>query len=290
MRKWVKYFHDRSIKGKVCNEKSSTPEDHARDMGGYHSDASYKDKEFFFAKWYHNQQDGRLETYNRFVQSNLDKKVRILSLASGRCAGEIYLLAQGHDIVCSDLRELDIHDDARKLFPLFRFFLLDILRSSLQKKYDAITAFSLLYLFSDNDLKVFFRNVSSSLNDDGVLILDPGGASDNRVTLFMDEFFLKYEVCLIRAILFALSKSSALVVKHHGFRRSDDEIIAAAKEAGFELVATEDGDFLTEFRRSRILGYLLRKSNIARKIISAIGRKIPYIRLFAFRRFGRERL
>lgn len=273
MREWFKYLYDRTNRGKVFKLKSSTPEEHAKDMGGYHSGSSYRSKSEFFENWYLSKQSGRLETYNNFVQRNLDKKTKVLSLARGRCAGELYLLEQGFNIVCSDLRELGIHGDSQQLFPLFKFFPLDILQSSSREKYDAITAFSLLYLFTDDELKLFFKNVSSSLSGEGILILDPGGASDNRITLFMDEFFLKCENWLVRVILFLLNKPNALIVKHQGFRRTDNEIIAAGEEAGFVLVATEYADFLTEFRRSRIFRYLLEKSDYAEKVLSIIGKK-----------------
>ncbi len=284
MRKWIKYFNDRSIKGKVFQGKSSAPEEHARDMGGYHLDETYKNKTDFFETWYLNQNDGRLEVYNQFIQGNLDKKDKILSLASGRSSAELYLTEKGYDITCSDLEELSIHRNAKLLFPEFKFFPLDILRSSLSEKYDAVTALSVLYLFDDYELRIFFENVSVALNPGGGLIIDPGGASDSWITLLIDNFLLKYEACLQRIILFCLNKPCAAVEKHHGFRRSDDEIVTAAKAAGFVLVGTKYDDFISEFRRSPILGALLKRSNLARKVVSVIGRKAPYIRLFMFKR------
>jgi hypothetical protein len=282
MRKWVKYFNERSLRGKVFRDKSSAPEDHSKDMGGYDTDVSYKNKDDFFSKWYVNLHYGRLPAYNQFIQTHVDKKDKILSLASGRCAGELYLLEQGYDIACSDLKELNIHSGVKKLFPQFRFFPLDILRPSLQEKYDAIAALSLIYAFDDNELKLFFENTSNSLNAGGCLIIDPSGSSDNRITAFMDEVFLKYETYLKRIILFSLGIPSAFVAKHHGFRRTDQEIVDIAKDAGFELIVIEYSDFLMEFRRSRFLGELLERSDWVKKAISIIGKKTPYIRLFKF--------
>jgi hypothetical protein len=191
MRRWVKYSLDFSIRGKIFKEKSRAPEDHALDMGGYQPDMSYKSKDSFFENWYMNKYYGRLQTYNQFIQCHLDKRAKILSLASGRCSAELYLLEKGYDIVCSDLKELKIHDDAKQLIPSFRFIPLDILRPSLHEHYDAVTAFSLLYLFDKDDLNLFFKNVSSTLNIGGKLIIDPGGASDNRGTFFLDEIFFE---------------------------------------------------------------------------------------------------
>ncbi len=286
MRRWVKYLHDFSVRGEIFKEKSKAPEDLAVDMGGYQPDTSYKRKDSFFENWYLNKDNSRLQTYNNFIQSHLDKKAKILSLASGRCAAELYLLEKGYDIVCSDLKELKIHDDAKQLIPSFRFSPLDILKPSLHGKYDAVTAFSLIYLFDKDDLNLFFENVSNSLSMGGNLILDPGGASDSRTTLFMDEFILKYETLMKRIILFVFGKPSASVVKHHGFRRSDQEIIVAAKEAGFELVATEYDDFFTELRRSWILQCLLGAGGFVSKAFSVVGRKMPYVRLFLFKRIA----
>lgn len=284
MRKWIKYYNDRRIKGKVFQDKSSAAEEHAKDMGGYHLDETYKNKTDFFEAWYLNQNDGRLEVYNQFIQGNLYKKDKILSLASGRSSAELYLMEKGYDISCSDLEELIIHRSAKLLFPSFRFFPLNILRSSSPEKYDAVTALSVLYLFDDDELNCFFENVSVSLNDGGSLILDPGGASDSLITLLIDNFLLKFEACVQRIILFCLNKPCAAVEKHHGFRRSDQEIVTAAKAAGFVLLDTKHDDFLSEFRRSPILGALLKRSNLAKKVISVIGRRAPYIRLFMFKR------
>ncbi|PIR00983.1 MAG: hypothetical protein COV66_03915 [Nitrospinae bacterium CG11_big_fil_rev_8_21_14_0_20_45_15] len=284
MRKWVKYTIDNSREeGVVFKDKSRTAEEHAKDMDGYHSDVSYDNKESFFKKWYHHQDRSRIKTYSEFVQKYVDKKNKILSLASGRCAGELYLLDQGYNIVCSDLRELNIHRDAKQLFPEFRFLLLNTLNLELRQSYDVITAFSLIYLFDDDELKLFFKNVANSLNRGGALLIDPSGAADNESTLLLDEVFLKYQTCLKKMVLSLLGKPNSLVSKHHGFRRTDEEIIAKAKEAGFELEVVERNDFLMELRRIRILSMIFNRSGLARKIGGTLGRKMPYVRLFLFR-------
>jgi hypothetical protein len=78
------------------------------------------------------------------------------------------------------------------------------------------------------------------------------------------------------------------VLKHHGFRSSDQEIVDTAKAAGFELVATEYGDFLTELGRSRVLQRLLGTGDFMGKAFSLVGRKMPYLRLFMFKRIAGE--
>jgi hypothetical protein len=284
MRKWVKYTIDNSRKdGVAFKDKSRTAEEHATDMDWYHSDESYKSKESFLKKWYHHQDRSRIKTYNEFVQKYVDKNNKILSLASGRCAGELYLLEQGYNIVCSDLSELDIHRDAKQLFLEFRFLLLNVLKFELKENYDIITAFSLIYLFDDDELKLFFENVADSLSAGGALLIDPSGAEDNRSTLLLDEVFLKYQTCLKKMLLSLFGQSNSLVIKQHGYRRTDEEIIAKAKEAGFELEVVERSDFLMELRRIRILSIIFNRSALARKIGSLLGKKMPYVRLFLFR-------
>jgi len=283
MRTWVKYTIDNSKAGVVFKDRSRTAEEHAVDMDGYHSDESYETKASFFEKWYHHQDRSRIKTYSQFVQKYVDKKSKILSLASGRCAGELYLMEQGYNIVCSDLTELNIHRDAKQLFPEFQFLLLNTLKLELQETYDTITAFSLIYLFDDDELKLFFENVANCLKPGGTLLMDPSGAADNESTLLLDELFLKYQTCLKKMVLSLSGKPNHLVAKQHGFRRTDDEIIAHAKEAGFEIEVIERSDYLMELRRIRILSIIFNRSGLARKIGSFFGRKMPYVRLFKFR-------
>lgn len=283
MRKWIKYFLASEKQGRVWEDKSTTAEDHERDMGGYLPDLSYGNKEDFFAKWYFNYHKGRIRTYNNFLVNHLDKKKKILSLASGRCAGELFLVDKGYSVTCSDLKELRMHGETRRLFPSFKFFTFNIFEPPLMEKYDAITAFSLIYLFDRNELKLFFENVASSLNDLGSLIMDGGSAPDNLGTLFIDEVVVRCETFLNYLALNILGKRNFWVAKHQGFRWTDNEIVAVAREAGLELIATENNDFLSEFERSRLFRFLIKKSALAEKIFSIIGRKIPYIRLFNFK-------
>jgi hypothetical protein len=75
-----------------------------------------------------------------------------------------------------------------------------------------------------------------------------------------------------------------LIIKHFGYRRIDDEIIKCAKLYGFELDHQENYAFLIEFQRSYFLRKLINTLSIVKNCFSFIGRYIPYIRMFCFRK------
>lgn len=155
-----------------------------------------------------------------------------------------------------------------------------------KKKYDAVICLSLIYLFDENELSVFFRNVFNSLNCEGRLILDFVGSPDNFMSYLLHDVFLKYEIKMASLLKFFLTgqRQGGVVKKHHGYRRTDSEVIAAAQKTGFELVAQENYAFVTEFRRSYIFNKLVKPASSIEKAFGIIGRNIPYIRMGYFRK------
>lgn len=293
MRKWYKYTLDSSLAGRKRVLKDRTYYEHARSMGtlgGYDVDDAYKSKQNFFNKYFFNYHLSRLEYYHIFLEKYLSKEEEILSVGSGRCANELYLAQEGYNITCSDLKILNAYKATVALFPNFKYIEYDILSGPADCKYDAIISLGLIYLFDEKELLRFFINVSESLKIGGHLVLDSAGSSDNLLSYTIHEVILKYETMLRRIVRFiSEQKWYGLIVKDFGYRRTDKEIIDTARKANLELTDQENYAFLTEFSRS-CLFYLLNKalrfSSNWEKLITIIGKNIPYIRMFNFKKLA----
>ena len=144
---------------------------------------------------------------------------------------------------------------------------------------------SLIYLFDQKDLKNFFRNVQKILKPGGLLILDSAGSPDNNLSYLIHDILLKIETILKWLVKAIINKTRyGFVIKHHGYRRTDKEIIECAKQYGFELIDKQNYAFLTEFRRSYFFNRMIKSGSTVEKIFNSIGKNIPYIRMFCFRR------
>jgi len=280
MRNWYKYSLSPSGKGLVVLPIDKDFEDHKAAMEGYDADDAYQSKKDFFNRWFFSYHMGRLQHYDNFIRKHLRKDEAVLSIGSGRCANELYLMEDGYNITCSDLGLIDCYNQTLSLFPDFKFIELDILNSAPSRKYDTIIALSLIYLFNSNELATFFKNVGNGLKLGGHLILDNTGASDNLFTCFLDENLLKYETYLIKTKAAIKHKQYTVIRKHHGYRRTDREITEPALATGFKLIDKEYYAFLTEFRRSILFNWLFpeRLDPLLGKIFS-IGRITSYVRM-----------
>lgn len=283
MRKWYKYFLTKGKEGFFYLPIDEGFYEHAKAMGGYDVDESYSNKKTFFEKYFHNYHNGRLICYDKFIRKHLKKWEDTLSVASGRCANELYLMEDGFNITCSDLERVN-YEETIHLFPDFKFVKLNILEGPSERKYDTVICLSLLLLLDNEELSTFFKNVSNSLNPKGRLILDSAGSSDEKVlSNFIHDYFLKYELILIKIIKTVFKKGKyGLIKKHHGYRRSDKEIVHLASKTGLVIREEENYAFLTELRRSELLKRLIDNSSFIEKIFCKIGKRIPYIRMFYF--------
>src|SRR3989338_2648986 len=181
MRELYKYSLDPLSKGKTYLPIDHDFIDHEKAMGGYKADDAYNSKSAFFNKYFLGYHLGRLEYYDVFLRKHLKKDWNVLSIASGRCVNELFLIEDGYRITCSDLKVFDSYKETKKLFPKFKFVEHDILKAPAEKC-DAVICLSLIYLFNDDDLFTFFKNVSDSLKIGGHLILDSAGSSDNLLS------------------------------------------------------------------------------------------------------------
>ncbi|MBF0516408.1 MAG: class I SAM-dependent methyltransferase [Nitrospirae bacterium] len=289
MRKWYKYALDQNMRGERFIGTDEQYSECALAMGGYNPDEAYGSKADFFNKYFFGYHLGRLQCYDNFIRGHLSKTDNTISIASGRGAAELFLLEDGYRITCSDLDITEmLYQETLKLFPQFKFHKLNILQSPTPAPYDALLCLSLIYLFDDVKLSACFDNISRSLSPGGRLILDSAGSPDNFLSYLIHECLLKWETAyLLRAKrLLATSRLDGVVTQHHGYRRTDDEIVQHARQAGLKLLDRQDYAFLTDFKRSFFLNKLIAASKVSETALNYLGKHIPYIRMFCFEKVG----
>lgn len=287
MIKWHKYYIDPAQRGKIFLPIDQDFQDHANAIGLFHSDEACKSKSDFFKKYFWGYHEGRLENYDKFLRQHLKIESEILSVAGGRCANELYLLENGYKVVCSDLQASEVVAKTKEIFPNFSFLELDVLKGGMDRQFDAVISLSLIYLFNERDLIIFFRNVSKLLKPGGQFILDSAGSPDNFYSHLIHEVLLKYEARLRWVFKSILDrKRLGFVIKHHGYRRTDAEIIECAKQEGFALLDQQNYNFLTEFRRSGLLRRIIKMGSFMEKMFENFGKKIPYVRMFNFQKIS----
>jgi SAM-dependent methyltransferase len=287
MRKWHKYFLDDSGAGVVYKKLGQNCDEYLSEAGKNSGCEAYENKEAFFRKYYFGYHGGRLEHYDDFLRKHLRKDHEILSVASGRCANELFLMGSGFKFICSDLDDFPFYSETKKLFPGFEYFKCNVLKTAVGKKFDCIVCLSLIYLFNREELDSFFTNISRSLKTKGVFILDSAGSPDNAFSSFIHDIVLKYEIMALRFLRYMVKqKRSGLVVRHHGYFRSDAEIIESANKAGLALREQKNYGELFEFRRSILFNKLIKSRSRIEPMFETLGKSIPYIRMFKFEKIA----
>lgn len=264
--------------------------EHQRAMGGYEC-IGYESAGRFFKT--HLETSPRHLCYQRFLAAHLPKGGRILSIASGRAANEMRLVSDGYDILCSDLEPV-CPGETKRLFPGYAFLKWDVLADPLPPdRFDAVMCLSFIYLLDEEQLRAFFGRVGGLLKPGGVFVLDSAGSPDAWLANLLHQVYLPCEarlVCGIRNVanLFLRGGSNGWMGvrrKHHGYRYGDREIIAAAAEKGLAAEAVERMDFETELTRSYFYRHGARHIPPVRQgLLQTVGRAMPYVRMFAFRR------
>ena len=252
-------------------------------MGGYQADEAYNSQADFFKKYFFGYHLNRLEAYDQFLRRRLQRAHEVFSIGSGRCANELFLLEDGYQITCSDINTWGAYEKTKALFPRFTHRQCDILAGPLPRPYDAIVSLSLIYLFDERELRMFFNNVSKSLHIGGHLILDSAGSPDNVLAYLIHEKLLKYETVLLQLAKGIVNgRRDGWIKKHHGYRRTDREITEFARHCGLELRYQENYGFTIEFKRSRLLDKLITRHSSMERMFGWIGRSVPYIRMYDF--------
>ena len=278
MRNWYKFFLFDNSKININLDRDQSFSDHERSMGGYETNEYYTSKKSFLEKYFNN----RHQVYNIFLQQNLLKEDKVLSLGSGRCISELFLLDHGYNIICSDIEVPNCYKKSKEIFKDFKYEKLNILNHVYHKKFNSIICFSMLYLFEKKELDIFFKNTWNTLEHEGSLILDPGGAENNLFTLFYDTIYLPLETLLVFLISKFFSKKYFLFKKHQGYRFSNKELIKIAIKNGFKFLKIENKDFYQELKRSKVINFLINKFPKTKNIFWLFGRFVPYIRIFKF--------
>lgn len=286
MRKWYKYKIQGNKEPNHISVNNSEAE-YTNALTIKDINNAYESKNTFYKYYYYNFHQGRLENYEEFLLIHLNKKHKILSIASGRSANELRFIDKGYDIFCTDLYEFMWYDKTKKLWPNYKFSNLDIIKNSTSKKYDTVLALSLIFIFDDLMLNKFFKNVNKSLNKSGYLILDSAGSTDNFLTFLIHDVLLKFEIYLIKFMKDILnfgSNDNSVIKFQHGYRRNNAEIITFAENNGFKLIEVNNYSFFTEFSRSYILSFIIKKIPLMRYLFKPLGKKIPYVRMFLFQK------
>lgn len=203
MRHWFKYYLT-PIPGASSSQGIDRHfQDHQKAMGGYEADGAYATQESFFTQYLWMYHTGRLAFIAQFLIKHLKKEWCILSVASGRCACEIYLQENGYDVTCSDLELFGAYPQTQQLFPAFRWEPYNVMQGPFPRQFDAVMCLSLIYLFDDNDLDTFFQNVAGSLTPQGSLLLDSAGSPDNGLSWLIYDVLLKGEAYAKKIVFMA---------------------------------------------------------------------------------------
>lgn len=277
-----------TVRGEAASvDLDRTFADHARAMGRYECHGYGSTAEFFAT---HFDASRRLRHYDTFLAAHLQKGARTLSIASGRAANEMRLAEQGYDIVCSDLEPV-CPEPTRALFPGYRFVRWDVLNDAVPAdRFDAVMCLSFVYLLAPAQLDRFFERVSAVLAPGGTFILDSAGAPDSRLANAFHDVVLPIDARLTCAMVNlrarATGRPSRYVVtrKHHGYRYRDDEYVEAGRRHGFALEAVSHMDFENEWTRMYLYRFALSRVPLIKAALLRIGRSMPYVRMFAFRR------
>ena len=283
MRPWYKFTVSDGANESIYQPISESFGDHERDIGGYGETDAYETKQSYFERYYFGNR--RIENYDLFIQKTLTEGQNTLSLGSGRCANELMLQERGYRVTCSDLGQPRALQATRRIFPQLEHVQLDILAECPPKRYDAILCLSVIYLFDDDQLDRFFKNVREGLVGGGSLIFDAPGSPDTLPAWFLHDILLKFEAQTFRLLrTIKRRRDPGLIRKHHGYRRTDTEILEIATANRFHLICQENYDFLTEFERSYVLRRLMNRSFRIRGMFERIGRSFPYARMYQMKR------
>ena len=145
--------------------------------------------------------------------------------------------------------------------------------------YDTVLSLSLIYAFDDAQLSQFFRFVGRALKPDGRLLLDLAGSPDTFLTWLLHDVYLPTEAAMLAGYLSVRLRAPHRVrAVLHGYRRSDDDVLRVARQAGLTLVDVRHDCFNIELGRSVVLKRSRGATALGAKILSRLGRRMPYVR------------
>ena len=286
MRSWHKFFLSKNSEIDMNLAGDQTYFDHERSMDGYNENKYYKNKELFSETYFNN----RYKSYTIIIKKFLSKKNKILSIGSGRCISELTLLNDGYNIICSDMEIPNCYKASKKIFCNYEYQKLNILEENLNQKFNSVICFSMIYLFQEKDLEIFFKRISNLLENEGLLVVDPGGSEANLFSLIYDKIYLPTESYLVFLLSKLFGRQYFLFKKHQGYKFANKELIKIAKKNGFEFLQIDESDYELEFSRSKLLCFLMRKFPKTKGIFNLFGKLLPYVRIFTFKKISEKNI
>ena len=148
----------------------------------------------------------------------------------------------------------------------------------------------MIYLFEEKNLEIFFKKISNLLENEGLLIVDPGGSEANLFSLIYDKIYLPIENYLVFLLSKLFGRQYFLFKKHQGYKFTNKELINIAKNNGFEFLKIEESDYELEFSRSKLLGFLMKKFPLTKSIFNLFGKFLPYVRIFSFKKINEKNI
>lgn len=274
MRVWYKHLVVPKTE-KMHLTKDVEASEHQKTMEGFTIDTAVITKKDFFKRYYERGLR-HYPFYDRYFRKNLSKDEAGLSVGSGRCVNELLLAEDGYNVVCSDLALYC--PQLQKIFPGFKFSVLDILGSSYKEEKDFVMVLCIIYLFDEDELFKVFQNLNRSLKGGGRLFIDASAANDNFFSWLLDDVLCPADAWFQYFLKkFLRRQDNKVVRKHHGYRYSNKEVIKIAEKAGFKFVALQCGDYVTELK-DRLLLF----SRLPDWLVVPFGLVLPHIRMFQF--------
>lgn len=179
-----------------------------------------------------------------------------VGIGSGYGEQELLLHLKGYRVIASD-KVPDLSNQLSALFPGFKGMTIDIFKDDIVEKITTFEAnniepFNMLvvgldFYFNSNTTQSLFDKLSQNLSDDAFLIF----------TLRYPDSYVRRLIELMaymEAKLYYTIKRHGIIQKHHGYRKTVNEIKGYAGNAGFEVISIEPTMFGCECSRSKIFG------------------------------------
>ena len=163
----------------------------------------------------------------------LDPSRSVLSVGSGKGEHEVKLGLKGFKITASDI-VIEALDEVKHIFPEVRCRYFNVLDPDLDIKYEDLLATGLDPVLDDDQLRIFFSNAKTILQNGGRVIL-VHRFNDNIATKIIDNVLVPLWATA-RRIYHRFAKTDVRVVRReHGFRRTRTEIVNIAEDSGWRL-------------------------------------------------------
>lgn len=182
---------------------------------------------------------------NGVLRELLDRSRSILSIGSGEGEHELPFALEGYNILATDI--VDSASQTTRLFPALRFQVLDAFTLPGGSRWEDLLVTGIDCYFDDERFDQLLGRFRETLSPGGRLIFVLR-YRDNLATRIIDAG--QPVLCWVACVLGKLRLTSKRwQMKQHGYRRSESEIIAAAKRHGFRLGRLRHAGFGVELTR-----------------------------------------